>query len=94
MKVLDMNIFSIYSNGNGQLRKIIRFFEGADGERRVKYQIGFMTDEGIWYSSGATLGCSKKTFARWARSKVRAGYMCRHGADTSLCIYCNPVNVD
>ncbi|KQN96822.1 hypothetical protein [Paenibacillus sp. Leaf72] len=92
MKFLDMFIFSIYSNDNDQMRKIVRFFEGTGGEERLKYEIGFITDKGRWFSSGATLGCSKKTFARWARSKVRAGYMCRHGEDSSICKDCEAAN--
>lgn len=89
LKVLDMFIFSVYSNGNGQARKIVRFLDGFDGDRRLLYQTGFLTNEGQWYSSGATFECSKKTFARWAKTKLKAGYMCNHGEDSSICKKCD-----
>lgn len=73
MSTSDLQTDIVYTDKQGRFRKIIGFFDGFDGERRVQYEAGWIrSHDGKWHKF-ETRDCSKKSFARWAKDKLRQG---------------------
>ncbi|MEJ8547172.1 hypothetical protein [Brevibacillus borstelensis] len=65
----DLQKDVVYTDKHGRFRKIIGFFNGLGGDRRVRYEKGYVQNDGKWrfFDSGS---CSRKSFARWAKEKL------------------------
>lgn len=42
MSINDLRVDNVYTDNQGRFRKIISFFDGFDGERRVQYEAGYI----------------------------------------------------
>ena len=70
MSINDLQTDIVYTDKQGRFRKIIDFYDGIDGERRARYEAGWIRSyDGQWHKF-ETRDCSKKSFARWAKEKL------------------------
>lgn len=65
----ELRLGRIYSDNQGRFRRIILFYDGSDGEHRVKYEKGYLGIGGSWrrFDSG---DCTKQSFSKWARAVI------------------------
>lgn len=72
MSKYDLMEGKIYTDAQGRYRKIVDFYNGFDGERRVKYRKMGRTERHGWYSLfNEPFDCTKETFANWAKFQVK-----------------------
>jgi hypothetical protein len=75
MRQIDISKDALYTDNLNRYRRPIAFFDDeVYGTRRVQYKrMAWISNKQQWISFGSTKNCTKESFAKWAKSKVKGG---------------------